>query len=932
VYERRLVAILLLLFSLIGVSAPAQESAAGFYEDALLRFQSDDYKGAIVQLKNALQADPENLPSRILLGRAYLRLGAAAAAEVELRAARARGADLDLIAVPLGRAYLLERRFEHLFDEISPVGRSQPVQAEIYLILGQAYLQTRDLDQAQQAFLRSAALRPTDAAPLLGQAVVALRRARYSDARTLADEASKRAPDSAEIWYLKGEIQRLRRDPAGAVEFFDRALEREPGHLAARNSRAGALLELGQDEAARRDVDFVLAAVPEDPKAAYLNAALLARAGDLGASRSALEQAARTIGGLDPDYVLNHGPSLLIAGVIKYAQGNYNESYAYLNRYVAAYPHQPGARKLLGDILLRRGELQRAIEILKPATAEAPDDAALLGLLGTAYMRAGRYSDATAAFEAAATRSPEDAAIQMRLAQNRLAAGDEQAAIDHLNAALSLNPQAARPGLMLGFIELSRGDSEAALEAALAAAAKQPANPLAHNLSGAAYAQRGQWPEARASFERAVALDPGYTTAQLNLATVEIRAGLADEAAARYRALLEAHPDDARVMMALASLARSRGHMDEATQWLEKVRAAEPDAVAAQVALVEIYLDAGKIQLALEVAQRAEERAPENLAVLEAVGMTQVALGQRAKARVTFSRMSRYAVYSADWLQRIAAHQARIGDSDGARWSLQKALAATPDHLASQVALVKLDARGGDIDGALRLAAKVREQRPESAAGDVLVGDVYAEAGRNADALKAYRAGWKKQQTSGLAVRLFRARSKAGDPAGALAALERWLAEHDDDAAARRVLASAYARTGRTELAILEYEKLVAAEPRDAGLANNLAALYLKAGDERALALARKAYALAPDNPAVADTLGWILINGGQLEDGLVYLREAHSRASNQPEVRYHLAVALNGLGRTREARSHLQSALEARKDFEGVADARRLLESMPES
>ena len=63
-----------------------------------------------------------------------------------------------------------------------------------------------------------------------------------------------------------------------------------------------------------------------------------------------------------------------------------------------------------------------------------------------------------------------------------------------------------------------------------------------------------------------------------------------------------------------------------------------------------------------------------------------------------------------------------------------------------------------------------------------------------------------------------------------------------------------------------------------------------------------------------------------------VYLREAYSRASNQPEVRYHLAVALDGLGRTREARSLLQGALDLQKDFEGAADARRLLESMPKS
>ena len=861
-----------------------------------------------------------------------MRLGAAAAAEVELRAARARGADLDLISVPLGRAYLLERRFEHLFDEISPVGRSQPVQAEIYLILGQAYLESQDLPRAEEAFAHSAALRPADAAPLLGQAMVALRRARYAEARALADEASKRAPESAEIWYLKGEIQRARRDSAGAVKHFDRALVREPGHLAARNSRAGALMDLGEDSAARQDVDFVLAAVPGDPKAAYLDAALLARAGDLNASRSALERAARTIAGLDSDYVLNHGPSLLLAGVIKYAQENYNESYAYLNRYVGMYPHQPGARKLLGDVLLRRGELQRAIRVLKPATGEAPDDAALLTLLGTAYMRAGQYSEATAAFEGAATHSPEDAAIQIRLARNRLAAGEEQAAIDHLNSALSLDPRAARPGLMLGFIELSRGNTDAALEAALAASAKQPDNPLAHNLTGAVYARRGQWQAARVSFERAVALDPVYTTAQLNLANVEIRAGRLHEAAARYRALLAAHPGDARVMMALASLARTRGHMDEATQWLEKVRAAEPGAMDAQVALVAIYLETGKTQLAVEVARRAEERAPENLAVLEAVGKTQIASGRLAKARVTFSRMSRYAVYSANWLQRIASHQARIGDSDGARWSLQKALAATPDHLPSQAALVKLDARAGNIDAALRRATQVRRQRPKSAAGDILMGDVYAEAGRDAEALKAYRAGWKKQPSSGLAVRLFRARSNAGDADGALAALERWLVEAGEDRAARRVLASAYARSGRTQLAILEYEKLMAAEPLDAGLANNLAALYFKAEDERGLVLARRAYEMAPDNPAVADTLGWILINSGEVEEGLVYLREAHSRASNQPEVRYHLAVALNGLGRTREARGHLQSALGLQTDFEGAADARRLLESMPGS
>ena len=40
-----------------------------FYEDALRLFGSKDYRGAIIQLKNALQQDHRNLSARVLLGR-----------------------------------------------------------------------------------------------------------------------------------------------------------------------------------------------------------------------------------------------------------------------------------------------------------------------------------------------------------------------------------------------------------------------------------------------------------------------------------------------------------------------------------------------------------------------------------------------------------------------------------------------------------------------------------------------------------------------------------------------------------------------------------------------------------------------------------------------------------------------------------------------
>ena len=43
--------------------------AAKFYEDALVRYEKKDIEGAIIQLKNALQIDPNMLPVQVLLGK-----------------------------------------------------------------------------------------------------------------------------------------------------------------------------------------------------------------------------------------------------------------------------------------------------------------------------------------------------------------------------------------------------------------------------------------------------------------------------------------------------------------------------------------------------------------------------------------------------------------------------------------------------------------------------------------------------------------------------------------------------------------------------------------------------------------------------------------------------------------------------------------------
>ena len=91
---------------------------------------------------------------------------------------------------------------------------------------------------------------------------------------------------------------------------------------------------------------------------------------------------------------------------------------------------------------------------------------------------------------------------------------------------------------------------------------------------------------------------------------------------------------------------------------------------------------------------------------------------------------------------------------------------------------------------------------------------------------------------------------------------------------------------------------------------NNLAWLYSKVNDKRALATAEQAYKLAPKSAAVLDTYGWILVSQHELEHGISMLREASELSGKNPEIQFHLASALVQQGGAQEEAKLLVKSL----------------------
>ena len=67
----------------------------------------------------------------------------------------------------------------------------------------------------------------------------------------------------------------------------------------------------------------------------------------------------------------------------------------------------------------------------------------------------------------------------------------------------------------------------------------------------------------------------------------------------------------------------------------------------------------------------------------------------------------------------------------------------------------------------------------------------------------------------------------------------------------------------------------------------------------------------------------------GEPEKGLAHLSAANSAAPRNPDIQYHLAVALQRVGRPADAQAMLEALLGSGVSFADKADAEKLLQQL---
>lgn len=901
-----------------------------FFENAMVQLQKEELTSAVIELRNALQQNPQNLAARIKLGEILLAEDQPLSAIKELETAQSMGGDENLILVPLAKSYMKIAKPEQVITAIVSEGHEPEVDASLKIIQADAYMQLGSAREAEKLYIDASTLAPIDPRPILGLAKIEAQKGRTEKANKLLEQAVGLAPDSFDVLLFKALSHRDSGQYKLALDAFGQAIELFPGSVRALTGRAALWMDVGNYEKARADIETAGNLGRDSMETIYLRALLLFADGKEDEARESLTQSATEIRSIKDTYHAKLPNTRLMLGIVAFFEKSYDEAITHLDGFLKAIPKHMGARRYLASAYLAKQEWSSIKKLLTPRAGEQLLDPFALSILAEAHRATGDFRSAERYYATAMQLAPAVAGIGVRLAEARLDSGRPDKAVDELEELIERFPTMMEAHAQLARVYLKTGNKTKALESAKNLVDLFPDSARAHNVASALYLATGDRDKARNHLEQAALIDPELIQPTLNLARLARMEGHIDSAEAQYRATLARFPNALDAQLELCELLLQKGEIEELKTRLTQILTQTPRNIKAHDMDIKVHMLTGSEPAKLrEKLFDFNQKFPKNPEVNLLVGKGYRALGDVEDAKVSFRHAVENALFDGEILRKVATQQMSIADLNGALWTLTKGKQASPDDLRIGILHAAVLSQLKDFARARDEIEKLFEAHGEKPEIHMVHGDYFMVQQDTQSAIEAYTKARDLAPTKKTTDVLLRAHREAGDFAGAERLIVPWIKKNPDDILARRQFSELLIEQNRWQDAKEILEGLQQDGIEDLLILNNLANVYGRLNDPRALPAAELIYERAPENAAVLDTYGWILTQNGRVEEGLAILREAYARASTQPAIRFHIGKALASLGRTDAAKEEVRAALEEGIGFADKGAAEALLNEL---
>jgi putative PEP-CTERM system TPR-repeat lipoprotein len=882
-----------------------------------------DSKSAINELKNAVIKDVNNAQARALLGRVYFDSGAYENAEKELSRAFSSGVDPTIIVPVLAEVLLGLGDYEKLgkltLDGLDPYNRSTVLAAK-----GLALIYQGDLLAASEIMETALRNEPTSTYAQVAAARLSMANGAYGEVRTRLASILETEPTYAPAWNLLGDIESAEGQTAEAEKAYSQVIKNSKYSFDAMLNRAMMRIYQRKWAAAKDD----LKSLDTKYRQAKYHPGVYFAWGIVQLHQMNFLQAEKYFVQAS-EFSDAYPLTFYYLTAINLENGLIQQAYDKIYRFLALVPTSVAGAKLAARLELEQKGYEKAEELLLPIVAAQPDDLEALNLLATALLAQGKSGEGVEMLARVAELQPDSAEAKTRLGAGFFAEGSDELGIEILKDILVTDPGYEQADILIVLNLLRRNDVEGALSAAAGYRDRNPASATSYNLLGRSYVANEEPDRAKAAFNKALLLRPGDPGASHSLAKFELEAKRYKLARRHYEVVLQHNSDHMPTLLKIAASYAVEGNEQEMLNSIQSILASHPRAMEPRLIKARYFIAMGQLDKAEPIFDELTDEQKESPNALVTIAGFELAVARYNQAIVTLDKLTDYRPNVGQYHYMKSKAHAGLGDIEKLTAELKRAVELNPKHFYAKIALARLALLSHNMEAFDQRLAELKVISPENP--DVLKLEVVSaqERGDNKHALKLLQKVLERAPTTDNAIAVAVHLESVGDVDGAIVQLQKWVADHTGDIFVREKLAELYGSVNRVGGVIYQYRAILKIEPTHVVALNNIA-WYLQEDDPvQALALAKQAFALAPDSALILDTLAMTQMRTNNLAEARRYINRALALEGDSPEMRFHETQIRASEGDREEAVKSLTALLNENKQFSERARAEAFLKKL---
>ena len=503
--------------------------------------QSEMAGRAIEQYKEVYRLDPTDSESALWLARLYRLRNQHDKAEDVLRSMLKQDPDNEAAVEQLTQLFLDEGKSADAVLLLESV-TSRTSSPALLDLLGDAYTQTHDLAKAEAAYRKATELDPSELSHVRGLGQTLLAEEKFADALTVYQKLADLMPDDSDVYLRLAQIYRELHQLDHAEENLLKARQYAPGSLEVMYNEAMLYEAQGRYEDAIRVLSDAVTGLKSQstvlPSRRRSLAILYQQLGQLYRDTQNFQAAVYTfeeLGRLGEEE--DRRSRMLIMDTYRAAKDLPKALQAGKDA-LAKYPSDPGLRTSNALLLGENGQTEEAVKVLRSQLTKTEADRDIYLNIAQVYERGRHYKEAEEAAQTAEAipGQPRDNEMVWFLLG---AIYERQKFYDRAEVefkkALDANPHNGPVlnyyGYMLGDLGIRLDEAEALVQRALK---EEPHSGAYLDSLGWIYFRENKLPDAEATLRKAVQREGHDATIRSHLAEVYAKSGRTDLAAIEW--------------------------------------------------------------------------------------------------------------------------------------------------------------------------------------------------------------------------------------------------------------------------------------------------------------------------------------------------------------------------------------------------------------